>query len=69
MTRNWNKLNYFQKIFLYGKNYLYSSSYYFQRLILKNLEIVKGKTKIKFVNLGINIFIELKQFLKKNQEQ
>ena len=65
MTTSWNKLNYFQKIFLYGRNYLYGSPYYFKRLIYKNLEIVKGKTKLKFVNLGIKSFYRVKTIFEK----
>ena len=53
------------KIFLYGKNYLYSSPYYFKRLIYKNLEIVEGKTKLKFVNLGIKNFYRVKTIFEK----
>ena len=68
MTRNWNKLNYFQKIFLYGRNYLIGSSYYFKRLIYKNLEIVKGKNKFKFVNLGIKSFYRVKTIFEKEPE-
>ena len=68
MKRNWNKLFFFEKLFLYGRNYLKRIPYYFNRLTKKNLEVSKGKIKLKFVNIGPKSFFRVKTIFKKEPE-
>ena len=65
MKKNWNKLLFFDKVFLYGRNYLKRIPYYFNRLTKKNLEVSKGKIKLKFVNIGPKSFLRVKTIFKK----
>ena len=58
MKRNWNKLFFFEKPFLYGRNYLKRIPYYFNRLTKKNLEVSKGKIKLKYCKYMTKIFFE-----------
>ena len=54
MKTSWNKLSFLEKIFFYSKSYLRRAPFYFSKLLYKNLEVVDGKIKLKFVNLGSN---------------
>ena len=65
MKRNWNKLFFFEKPFLYGRNYLKRIPYYFNRLTKKNLEVSNGKIKLKFVNIGPKSFFRVKTIFTK----
>ena len=65
MKKSWNKLSFFEKIFFYGQSYLFRLPFYFSKLLYKNLEIVKGKTKLKFVNLGSKSFFRVKGIFEK----
>ena len=65
MKRNWNKLFFFEKVFLYGRNYLKLIPYYFTKLTKRNLEVSKGRIKLKFVNLGARSFLRVKSIFTK----
>ena len=65
MKKSWNKLSFLEKIFFYGKSYLVRLPFYFSKLLYKNLEIVDGKIKLKFVNLGSKSFFRVKSIFEK----
>ena len=65
MKRNWNQLNYFQKIFLYSKNYLKYTPFYINKLFSKYIEYNNKKIKIKFCNIGVKSYFRVKTLLTK----
>ena len=65
MKTSWNKLSFLEKIFFYGKSYLARLPFYFSKLLYKNLEVVNGKIKLKFVNLGSKSFFRVKSIFEK----
>ena len=66
MKPNWNKLNLFQKIFLYSKSYFARLPYYLSKIFSKNIEFKDGKNVIKFLNLGSKSFFRTKTILTKD---
>ncbi len=65
MAKSWNKLFFFEKIFFYSKSYFFRLPFYWSKLLYKNLEIVNGRIKLKFVNLGSKSFFRVKTIFEK----
>lgn len=68
MKPDWNKLSFFEKIFLYSRSYFKLRSYYISRLFFKHFKIFDGKTILKFINLGSKNYFRIKTFFEKEPE-